>query len=304
MELCDYYEPKAFAIEAAMGERDVFKPTARGASLVATPARWAGSMAIVAVAAGLLEEVFRSLTHREARLPSVPVGVIAFGLVATLCWSTLRGEEFRLASELRTARSGTPALRAMLAGRRTAGSLFARLLQTTLGTAAVLLADGSRSEALTALGRGSPLMRGGRLERLRYVVEADLDRAAGSRANLEQCVQRLRAVQPIGNREADLYRTHVRVKALLELGDVNGSLELAHELEESRDDEERTYLVWLHVWFDFDAGGSDENDRFRRPISEGELRMAMLLARAQGADKLVNKLEDRLAAIAQQGKGE
>jgi hypothetical protein len=296
----------AFAIEvAAMTETEVMRPVPRGVPLVATAARWAAAMVALTLTAVLVEEAYRSLTHRQPWVPSIPVIAIAFVLVAALCWRTLRAEEVRVARELRTARSGTPALRAMLANRRPAASLFARLFSTRIGTAAVLLADGSRSEALEALARSSPLMRGGRLERLRYVVEADLDRAAGTRASIERCAENLRAVRRIGNREADLYRTHVRVKALLELGDADGALELAHELEDSRDDDERVYLVWLRTWFDLDKGSSDLGEhRAWRPISDGELRMGTLLARAHGAEMLVKKLEERMAAIAQAAKGE
>jgi hypothetical protein len=261
-------------------------------------------MMTLALALVALEQAYCTLTRRPPWIPSGLVMATAFGVVAALCWSTLRAEEVRLARELRTARSGTPALRAMFAGRRTPSSLFARMLSTRLGTAAVLLADGSRSEALDAVARGSLLMRGGRLERLRHVVEADLQRAVGTSAGLERCVQNLRATQRIGNREADLYRTHVRVKALLELGDVDGARELADEVRASRDDEERVYSVWMRVWFDLDADDPGHERTVWPPIAEGDLRMATLLARAHGAEMLVEKLEARVASIAEQVKGE
>jgi hypothetical protein len=306
-----------------MSETEALRMAPRGAPLVATAARLGAAVGTLALVFIALDEAYGSLTRRSPWVPSPPVLVIALGLMSALCWSTLRAEEFRLARELRTARSGTPALRAMFAARRPPASFFARMLSTRLGMAAVLLADGSQPEARAALAGGSLLMRGGRLERLRHVVEADLERANGTPGSLERCVQNLRAVQRIGNREADLYRTHVRVKALLELGDAKGADDLAEELEASRDEEERLYLVWLRVWFDLDAdvpkeGGEEEDEAERsaasaergarrgawRPISEGELRMGTLLARAHGAEMLVKKLDARLAAIAHPVKGE
>jgi hypothetical protein len=140
-------------------------------------------------------------------------------------------------------------------------------------------------------------MRGGRLERLRSVVEADLERSTGTAIDLERCAELLGAMPLIGNREADLYRTHVLVKALLEQGDAERGLALAEQLAASRDDEERVYRIWLRTWFD--TGGPNDGKGARGPeVSEGELRRAMLLARAHGAGKLVERLEARVAAIA------
>jgi len=51
------------------------------------------------------------------------------------------------------------------------------------------------------------------------VVEADLSRASGSPASLDGAIRALRALEPTGNVEADRYRTHVLVKAILERGD-------------------------------------------------------------------------------------
>jgi hypothetical protein len=107
----------------------------------------------------------------------------------------------------------------------------------------------------------------------------------------------------IGSREADLYRTHVLVKALLEQGDAEGAGEVARELDASRDDEERVYVVWLRTWFDLDVN-LPAADLPWPPLSQGELRMAALLARAHGADKLVEKLQARMAAIARSVEGE
>jgi hypothetical protein len=237
------------------------------------------------------------LSHAERSLASlVPILTAGWLLLAGLLWAMLRAEEVRLARELRITRSGTSVLRAIAAQRLQRGPSLARLLSTRLGTAAVLVADGSRSDVLDALSGGSPLMMGGRLEKLRSIVEADLERATGG-PGLDACAQRLRAMPVIGNREADLYRTHVLVKTLLEQGDAQTSLELVQKLEISPDDEERVYVAWLRTWFDFDAE-PPSGDRPWRTLSEGELRMATLLARAQGADKLVEKLEARVAAIA------
>ena len=112
-------------------------------------------------------------------------------------------------------------------------------------------------------------------------------------------MQRLRAMELLGNREADLYRTHVLVKALLQQGDPEGALELAHALEGSGDEEERIYAAWLRVWFDLEAAEDDEGEW--RPLDEGELRRATLLARAHGADELVEMLEARIGSVAQPG---
>ena len=106
----------------------------------------------------------------------------------------------------------------------------------------------------------------------------------------------MRELGPTGNREADLYRTHVMVKALLEQGDPEGGLELYRSLAGTKDDDERVYATWLRVWFDLEAGADDGDDW--PVLSEGELRMAMLLARTHGADKLVEMLETRLPAVA------
>jgi hypothetical protein len=162
----------------------------------------------------------------------------------------------------------------------------------------VLLADGDRDGALDVMASGSPLLvRGGRLDRLRAVVDADLERSAGSPASLERSIQQLQAMTPIGNREADLYRTHVLVKALLEQGDPDTALEAVRMLESSHDDEQQLYVAWLRVWFDLDAEAADYRHAWPA-LAEGQLRMATLLARAHGAEKLVEKLEQRVSSIA------
>jgi hypothetical protein len=203
---------------------------------------------------------------------------------------------------------------------------LARWSSSKLGAAAVLLADGDREGAIDALAAASVLMRGGRLDRLRAIVDADLERKAGTAAGLERCVQRLRQATPVGNREADLYRVHVMVKAVLEQGDGVAAVELATSLGRSADDDERVYATWLRVWFDLDGEGGDAGessepgDESSEPgdegsepgdaadggdagepwpaLSEGDLRMATLAARAHGAESLVSKLTLRLSAIA------
>jgi hypothetical protein len=257
------------------------------------------------------------------------------GLGATIGWllifTMLRAEESRLARELRTARTGTPVLRALVARRGMELPFLARWSSSKLGAAAVLLADGDREGALDALGAASVLMRGGRLDRLRTIVDADLERKSGTAAGLERCVERLRQATPVGNREADLYRVHVLVKAVLEQGDGVTAVELATSLGRSADDDERVYATWLRVWFDLDAeggGGAGEEQSGERggdesadeagdlgrlaggdgsdpwpALSEGELRVATLAARAQGAESLVSKLTLRLSAIARAAPG-
>lgn len=270
----------------------------RGEPLVATWARCVAATALFAAATVLVIEACLVVSHSSKSLALLwPMIGIGCGVLGALLWAILRAEELRLGRELRIARTGTPNLRAMVTRRRQQVPAVARLLSTRLGTAAVLLAEDERSDALAALGGGSPLMRGGRLERLRAIVDADAERASGTAAGLNSCLQRLRSMNRIGNREADLYRTHVLVKAVLEQGDADEALALVEPLEASSDEEERVYLAWLRVWFELDAD-VENADRPWPPLSEGELRMAVLLARAHGAEKLVDKLEGCLASIA------
>ncbi|MDP9148354.1 MAG: hypothetical protein M3O36_00215 [Myxococcota bacterium] len=295
--------------------------------LVATARRWAAATVSLTAASVALLGAYVFITHTARTLASfAPLIVsIVLGGGAVLC-AILRAEESRLSRELRTARTGTPALRATVARRREEAPLLGRFLATKLGAAAVLLADGDRAEALHVLAGISALMRGGRLDALRAVVEADIERASGTPGRIEESVRRLRAMEPLNNREADLYRLHVLVKALLQRGDGEGALQVAQELTASRDEEERIYVVWLRAWFDLDGFGDDASEgtedaerccagaeghgddgahagASRRtsawaPLPEGELRLAALLARAQGAEKLVERIETRVAAIA------
>jgi hypothetical protein len=114
-------------------------------------------------------------------------------------------------------------------------------------------------------------------------------------------------MEPIGHREADLYRTHVLVKALLEQGDTDTAVEVAGDLERaagrSQDEEQQLYATWLRVWFDLDAEAAGYREAWPA-LPEGQLRMAALMARAHGADRLVEKLEERVSSIARRGRGE
>jgi hypothetical protein len=292
-------------------EVDSIAAVARGEPLVATWPRWAVSVGALGAAFVGALQAYLVLSRSESRLASF-AWIVAFVWVleGLLVLALLRAEESRLARELRTARTGTAMLREMASRRRQQAPFLARLFATRLGAAAVLLADGDRSGALDVMSGGSPLMRGGRLDRLRAVVDADIERATGTSVGLERCVQQLRAMEPIGNREADLYRTHVLVKALLEQGDPEGALEVVGEIESARpvDDEHQLYATWLRVWFDLDEPDGNAQEQGDRPapraLAEGQLRMAALMARAHGADKLVEKLDERLSSIARPGRQE
>jgi hypothetical protein len=272
----------------------------RGARLVATLPRAAAASAGIALVAAIAAVTFLEfVAHSERRIAALfshgPLLVAALVLEAALTFAALSAEESRLARELRIARAGTPALRSLVSRRRTRAPFFARLFSTGLGTAAVLVADGDRAGAVEAVGGISPLMRGGRLERLRAVVEADLSRALGSPVALDGAIRALRSLPPIGNAEADRYRVHVLVKAVLERGDDEMAMELARELETAADEEQRVGATWLRVWFDLDA---EDDGRTWPPIGEPQARLAALAARAHGAESLVDKIEARLLAIA------
>ncbi len=114
----------------------------------------------------------------------------------------------------------------------------------------MLLADGDLAGAQDELGANVLFARGGRLDQLRAVVEAEELRAGGTAGGLSRCIEQLRALPAIGNREADLYRTQVLVKAILQKGDAEYAQELCGELEKAADVEARLYAVWLVVWFE------------------------------------------------------
>jgi hypothetical protein len=313
----NYYETAAGATAwyatagMADGTDDALEPVAgapRGAPLVATWPRWAlctGALFASFVAAVLVRLTFArtDTTATFFAWLSIPMLVLQGSLVLAM----LRAEESRLARELRTARTGTAMLRGMTVRRRQRGTFLSRLFAVKLGAAAVLVAEGDTSGAGDLLSSTSVFVRGGRLDRLRAVVDADLERATGTSVGLERCVQQLREMEPLGNREAELYRTHVLVKALLEQGDGESAAEVVGELErlDPVDEEEQLYATWLRVWFDLDAAGEPVGYRNAAVAPpEGQLRMATLVARAQGADKLVEKLERRLSSIAHAGHDE
>jgi hypothetical protein len=263
---------------------------------VATPLRWAGITAFLALAVALVREAFEAIAHSSHSLASsvevlaaatLPLGLVVFAI--------LRAEESRLSSELRTARTGSPVLRAMTARRREGAPLVSRMFATRLGVAAVLIADGDTAGARHEARDASPFAQGGRLDPLRAIVDADLERATGGPMGLERCIEALRELHRVGNREADLYRLHVVVKAVLEHGATDTALDLAAELALSSDPDERLYATWLRAWFDLDTAASDVA---WPPLGEGDLRLASLVARAHGAERLVAELESRLATIA------
>lgn len=261
---------------------------ARGLPMVATWPRWLGFTLGGAGLFTLLAWAYVAISHSPRPLSGFAVPIaIASALVAVLVVVLLRSEEARLQRELRTARTGTAVIRDMVLSRRQKSPLVLRLLSTTLGHAAVLLADGERQAAIVALGQNSPFMQHGRLRQLRDLIECDVDRASGNSVTLERCVQTLRALPPIGNREADRYRIHVLTKAILEQANNDAAEDVLPEIESSTDEESRLYAVWLRAWFEIEPPS---------PLPEGELRLAALLARSHGADDLVKKLDDRIAA--------
>ncbi len=259
---------------------------AAGTPLVATRARWAACSAalfgaLVVAAAGAI--AFAGL-HRSVSSLAWPIALSATAGSAVL-FALLRSEESRLARELRVARTGSAVLRESTVRRRARVPFAARVVSTQLGLAAVLLADDDRAGAVDALDGASALTRGGRLDGLRAIVDTDAERATGTPAALARCVQRLREMKSLDNREADLYRTHVLVKSILQHGDADAGLELAEQLTGSDDDDERIYATWLRVWFDL-----DEDNGAWPPLRDAEVRLALLLARAHGAERLVDKL--------------
>jgi hypothetical protein len=286
---------------------------------VATPARWAVCSAVIAVGFVLATAATLAFLHSSRPLASF-AGLFAWVAVggAGLMFILLRSEESRVARELRTARTGTPALRGLAARRRDQLPFFARPFSVDVAVAAVRLADGDREGAREALRRAAVLMRGGRLDRLRAVVEADLERATHDPGAIDRAIARLGELAPLGHVEADRYRTHVLVKAVLERGDADVALELALALRDSADAEQALYATWLRVWFELDGDGnvradgdgtadpheganSGPNATDWPPLGEAQARRAALMARAHGAERLVDKLEARLLAIAPPG---
>jgi len=238
--------------------------------------------------------------HRPLGSLAAPMALAA-AVGSLLFFGTLRAEESRLARELRVARIGSPTLRESTLARRDRAPFFARLLSTQLGFAAVLLAEGDPAGAASALAGASALTRGGRVDALRAIVDADVERARGTPAARAASIEALRGAAALGNREGDLYRVHVLAKAVLEAGDGDTALDLARELASSPDADRRVYATWLRVWFDFESPAGPPEPAGAEPwppLTEGDVRVATLVARAQGADSLVTKLEEKLLAIA------
>lgn len=257
----------------------------KGAPLVATTTRWLAFAVGEAGAIVGLGYLYVSLSHGKTTLADLAVLLgIAVVVVALVTLAVLRSEEARLARELRTARTGTPAIRTMVLDRRQRSPMLLRALSTSLGTAAVLVAEGDRSGALDALSTASPLMAGGALQRLRAVIDADVQRASGTPAGLSLCIDALRSMEPLANREAERYRKHVLVKAVLGQADGDLAEKLYAELAASNDEDERVYAAWLRAWFEIEGPAP----------TDGELRLALLLARSQGAVDLAKKLEAAL----------
>src|ERR1700722_17086392 len=165
---------------------DLRETTDRGLPVVATTARWLLSAAALVAAVVAAVEAYLAFSHVDRTLGSFAwlIALVAVTVTA-LVRAILRAEESRLARELRTARTGTAVLRGLVARRRQQMPLLTRLFSTKLGLAAVLLAEGDREGALDVLGSSSPvMMRGGRLDGLRAIVDADLERATGTAGGL------------------------------------------------------------------------------------------------------------------------
>ena len=222
--------------------------------LLATRGRWlAGALGLAALAAGGAGALPASMGTSGQRIGwSLAIWAAmsaAFGLY-------LRGEEARLARELRIARSGTPVQRGVILRRRRPAPYFglamfwyaavrvvAALGSTTLGYAAVLIASGELDAAEAALGGPGRYLSFGALRELRTVVEADAMRAIGSEASLGEAIRALYAMPAIDHVEAERYRIHVLVRALLEQGDLATARSLVDELAEHPDEDRRVYAV-------------------------------------------------------------
>jgi hypothetical protein len=271
-----------------------------GPKLLATPARWSSGTLLLA---GLAWVAVRGLPawfgpERER----VPVAAVGWAVLSAAFWLYLRGEEARLARELRVARSGTSVQRRALLRRRrptpyfgiamfwyAAVRVLGALASTTLGHAAVLVAEGELQAARATLAGFGQLLAVGPLRELRAAVEADLARAVGTEESLATAIKALYAAPPFAHVEAERYRMHVLVKALLQQGDEATARTIAEDLKASTDDELRVYAVWLRTWFEW--------THLDAP-SEPDMRLALLLARTHGALDLVARLEIALAAAA------
>jgi hypothetical protein len=268
-----------------------------GPQLLATPARWSVGAALLG---GLAWVAVQTIPARfgEAR-ERLPLALLVWLLLSVALWVYLRGEEARLARELRVARTGTSVQRRTVLRRRRPTPYFGlamfwyaavrvvgALASTTLGFAAVLLAEGDVTGAEAALaGLGGRLSALGRLGELRAVVQADVLRALGTEESLAAAIRALVACPPLPVVEAERYRVHVLVKALLQQGDEATARSLAEDLKSSGDHELRVYVTWLLTWFEWTHLGVP---------TEADVRLALLLARTHGAEDLVARLDARL----------
>lgn len=269
-----------------------FEPQARE-PLVATPLRWAASSAVLIGATLAIARGYSAWSHTDwTALPFLTAVAAACAAESMIVLALLRAEESRLARGLRVARTGTPLLRGTIARRRRQRTLLGRLASTDLGVAAVLLAEGDEAAARDVLAAEPPWMDVGRLSTLRAIVLADVERTSATPRGRRHCIERLTAIRSLRNREANLYRAHVLVKAVLEEGDADAAFDLAARLGTSADQDERIYAAWLRVWFDLDGEGDWP------PLADQDARLAVLLARSHGAEKLVDKLEARRVGIA------
>jgi hypothetical protein len=255
--------------------------------LLASPARIG---AIATFAALPAWETVRWLGRRlTERLGIEPIGsgppLFAALLTLLVVALHLLAEEKRLVTELRTARAGTGVMRQLALRRRRATPWFVRWISTSVGSAAVLLAEGEVGAAEHALAWSSPLFWGKSLGALRAVVEADAKRARGDEASLGEAIRALYGMDPLSHPEAERYRLHVLVKALLEQADGATARELAETLALDPDEDRRVYWVWLRAWFGL--------DQLPQPAS-ADIALARLLARAHGADDLVKRLSEPL----------
>ena len=262
------------------------------ARLVFTPVRaLAATVTCAAVITALLAAA-HVILHKFSAETLATFGACAWLLVTTLLLVFLYGEESRLARELRTARVGSEIARTQAIRRRKRAPWFARFTAPPHGFAALLVTEGDSVAAHETLSSGSPLFYGGALATLRKAVEADAARDEGEAA-LGESIRTLLELPDLHAPEVDHYRTHVLVKAILQLGDPLTARDVEADLGASPDDEVRMYALWLRTWFDLTSSSPE--------VDEGERRRAALMARNSGAVDLATRLlgeakEDRAEA--------
>jgi hypothetical protein len=206
--------------------------------------------------------------------------VALFG--AVLVVGHAQREERALVKALRTARTGNAVTRrAFLRPRRRLWVVG--VISTTLGEAAVALADGDAGTAEAALSADSFFARGGPMANLRRVIRADLARVLGTEDSLAESIRALLAIGPVPHAEAERYRLHVLVTSVLEHGDLEAARSVAEDLlARAGDPELAIYLVWLRAWFELTHLPTPD-----APV----VRLALLAAKNHGAIDLVHRLE-------------